>query len=197
VLRRLDAIAASLERIEARVQEFSGRLDRVDRWLWEVEARLDRIERAAAANAGAETPGSATPSRAPAGGTPAAGDAQPTVTVVDVLLTNRWFSVRQDTGDEYVHFAVEGVVKDLKQAARLKAKFVLMDRFGAVKKTYDLVTEVMRPGERLLVKVPFRLTRTAEEDLWLRRVDRRELKGRVEVEEVLYGVEVQDGPGGR
>jgi hypothetical protein len=108
---------------------------------------------------------------------------------------NKRVDVRADTGDEYLRVDVEGIPKELTRAGRIRGKFHLLDRFDTVKKSHEFTTEPLRPGERLILKgVPFRLTRSDEIDLWLRAVDVRELRGRFEVTEILYGVDVQDAP---
>jgi hypothetical protein len=183
IARRLDSLATAIERMDSSVQGLAARLDRIDRRLSEIEARLDKLEAPTAAPGG-------TPDAHPAP-TPEAPD----VTVTNVIVSNKRIDTRADTGDDYLRIDVEAVVKGLKKAARIKGRFQLLDRFDDVKKTYEVMTEVLRPGDRLILRgVAFRLTRSAQEDLWLRNVDIRELRGKFEITEVVYGVDVQDAP---
>jgi hypothetical protein len=188
--RKLDALALALERVEGLAASLVGRLDRIDRRLSEIEARVD----GALARSGAGDPRGG-PSTGPGAPRESGEASAPTLRIVNVRLMNKRVEARADTGDEYLRVDVEGTPQGLTGAARIKGVFQLMDRFDAVKKSYEVTTEPLRPGDRLILKgVSFRLTRSDEVDLWLRTVDARELRGRFEVKEVLPGVDVQDAP---
>jgi hypothetical protein len=112
---------------------------------------------------------------------------------VQVILRDRRLVTSPETGDDYFVIDVEGVVRNLQRTGRIRATFHLTDRFGTSKRSVGWTSGMLRPGDRIVERnLRFRVTRSAPEDLWLRSVDPREIRGRFDVEEVLYGVDLQD-----
>jgi hypothetical protein len=188
VTARLDAVLAAIGRVEERLGAMDRRLERLESRLADVEAFLQRADERLPRPASG---GAAAPPQPSAGAATPAG--APAVEVGQVLLRNRRLVSAPDTGDEYLVFDVEAVVRNLQRAGRIRATFHLTDRFGTSKRSIEWTTGVLRPGERIVERdVRFRVTRSAPDDLWLRTADPREIRGRFDVVEVLYGIELQE-----